>query len=320
MASLVAAPAWRCGAAQSPSPGDAGKPIEAVGRTQPAPGRSGTVAPVVLHPVIEVLATPGQRVKKGQPLVKHDDDEPQADVRAKKAALDELKAGLAKLKAQPREQERAEARALLESARVGLADARRYFSKLEEAWPTGGIPERRYHEAKTAVLRAEAEERAAVARLDKLLKYPVAQEIAEMQAKVEGAKAALESAQAELEHYTIPAPIDGVVTRLDVNLGTVSRPGTVVYGEVLDVRELDVRCDLSPVQAARVKVGQAAELWQDGDPESRWSGRVVNVSLAADPRSGRIPVLVRVSNPQERLRCYVEVRVRFGNGQTAEQH
>ena len=81
--------------------------IEVTGLTQPVPGRVATIAPTVLHPVEEVRAAPGDRVKKGQPLVKLDDDEPRADVRAKTAALAELKAGLRRLEAQPREQERA---------------------------------------------------------------------------------------------------------------------------------------------------------------------------------------------------------------------
>jgi hypothetical protein len=63
--------------------------------------------------------------------IKLDDDEPQADRRAKKAALAELPASLAKLKAQPREEERAEARAALESTRVSLKEARRSFDRLE---------------------------------------------------------------------------------------------------------------------------------------------------------------------------------------------
>ena len=97
-----------------------GSPWQAKGTTRPAPGRRGIIAPVPLHPVIEVKVKPGDRVKKGQVLVKLDDDEPQADVQAKKAVLNQLKASLAKVKAQPREEERAEARAALENARVSV--------------------------------------------------------------------------------------------------------------------------------------------------------------------------------------------------------
>ena len=68
------------------------------GKTQPAPGHVAKIAPVVLHPVVEVKVKTGDRGKKDQPLVKLDYDEAQADVRAKKAAYKELKASLARLK------------------------------------------------------------------------------------------------------------------------------------------------------------------------------------------------------------------------------
>src|SRR5262249_47333905 len=43
--------------------------FEVVGRTQCVPGKKGTIAPVPLHPVVEVFVRPGDRVKKDQKLV-----------------------------------------------------------------------------------------------------------------------------------------------------------------------------------------------------------------------------------------------------------
>ena len=41
------------------------------------------------------------------------------------------------------------------------------------------------------------------------------------------------------------AAIDGEIAWLDVSPGTVTWPGSLVWGEVVDLRELDVRCELS---------------------------------------------------------------------------
>jgi hypothetical protein len=50
-------------------------------------------------------------------------------------------------------------------------------------------------------------------------------------------------------------------------------------------------------------------------PSANRSGRVdvvvIFVSPAADQKTGRVPVLVRLANPKERLRCYIGVKVRF---------
>jgi multidrug efflux pump subunit AcrA (membrane-fusion protein) len=91
------------------------------GRTQCVPGHKCLIAPVPLHPVVEVLVVPGQRVRKGQPLVKIDDDEAQADVRAKVAAL--------------------------ESVRITLKEYRRWAPSLEKLFANGYLPEKTLHTA-----------------------------------------------------------------------------------------------------------------------------------------------------------------------------
>jgi membrane fusion protein (multidrug efflux system) len=232
--------------------------FEVVGRTQCVPGKKGTIAPVPLHPVVEVFVRPGDRVKKEQKLVQLDDDEPKADVRNKEA--------------------------LLESARVVLKEAQRHLEAAEKVHRSAALSDIAYYAARTAAAKAVHDERAALA--------------------------AVESAKAELEHYTVTAAIDGVVAWLEVYPGMVSRPGTTVWGEILDLSELDVRCDLTPEQADRVVLGQAAEVFTNGTG-SPAAGKVAFVSIAADTASGKVPVCVRLPNPNGRLRCGVPVRVRL---------
>jgi RND family efflux transporter MFP subunit len=237
--------------------------LEVSGRTQCIPTRKGIIAPAVLHPVEEVRVAVGDRVKKGQALVKLDDDEPQADVRAKQAAL--------------------------KNAQIAREDARRYLAAVEKK--LAFIPEQKYHEIRVAALKAEMDERIA--------------------------KAALESAEAELEHYAVTAPIDGIITWLDVHPGMVSRPGTTVWGEILDLREIDVRCDVTVGQADRVVLGQEAEIRSAHSAQTGGIGRVIFVGIVADSPSGLVPVLIRLADPQGRLRCGVPVQVRFRDTATA---
>jgi multidrug resistance efflux pump len=211
----------------------------------------------------------------------------------------------------PREDERDAARQTLEAAKVATRAARLCHERFEGLRQKDAISTHQHQEAHATLLRAEAEERADSARLECLLNHPLKHEIAEMEAKGAAAKAGLEAAEAELEHYTVNAPIDGVVTRLDVCPGMVSRPGTSVWGEILDLREIDVRCDVPPTQADGLVPGQTAEVVQAGTSPGRFPGRVVLVGRAADAVSGKVPVLVRIANAGERLRANVDVVVRF---------
>jgi RND family efflux transporter MFP subunit len=246
---------------------EGGRPgaIEAAGRTQCAPRRRAIIAPAAPpHPVIDVQVAVGDRVKRGQVLIRIDDDEAQADLRAKEATLEGSIAV------------RDEARCRLEAV-----------EKLHEK---GAIPEEHYHDVRTAAAKAEKDASAA--------------------------KAAVEGAKAELEHFTVTAGIDGVVNQLDVHIGTVSRPGTTVWGEILDLSEIDVRCDLNPDQIEQLAVGASAEVRTERGQKLLGNGKLVFIGLAADRNTGLVPVLVRLTNPEGRLRCQIPVQVRFmGNSQ-----
>jgi RND family efflux transporter MFP subunit len=174
-------------------------------------------------------------------------------------------------------------KAQLEVATACLAEAKRYLEAVEKA--NAVLPEQKHHEARLGVFKCEADERAA--------------------------RASLEAEEAELEHYTLTAPFDGVVAWLEVTPGLVSRPGTTLWGEIMDLAEVDVRCDLTPAQAERVAAGQKAEVRTGSGKGPPLAGRVASVGIAADRSSGLVPVLVRVANPEGRLRCYVPAQVRF---------
>jgi RND family efflux transporter MFP subunit len=259
----------RAPATTAPDALPAADAVEVVGKTQCLIGKRIVIAPVVLHPVEEVLVAPGDRVKKGQVLIKLDADEPQADVRAKEAVLT--------------------------SAQVALKDARRHLEATDRLAQTGALPEQKHHEARVAVLKSEADERAAIAALD--------------------------SAKAELEHYTMTAMSDGVVGELSVHPGSVPWPGRTVWGEILDLSEIDVRCELSADQVDHVQLGQSAEIRRMGKKDVCAVGKVVYVGLRADDTSGLVPVHIRIANADNRLRCGIEVRVRIASlsGTAAKQ-
>src|SRR5262249_30089738 len=118
-------------------------------------------------------------------------------------------------------------------------------------------------------------------------------------------------AEEDLEHFTVTAGVDGVVASLSVTPGTVSEVGTSVWGEIIDPSVVDVRCDLTPPQADRVREGQPAEVFLEGQAGTAWKARVEVIGVAADRATGLVPVLLRLENSDRPPRCYVEVKVRF---------
>ncbi len=285
--------------------------LEFAGRTQPAQGRQALLTSIVLHPIIGVYAAPGDRVKAGQKLIEMDRDEPEAEVRSRKAEVVELEASLARIKAMPRAEERAQAKAELEAARATKTGANEQLARLTPLLNSGSLAPGQQLNARTAAQHAEASERAAAAHLDYLLKLPIPQEIAEIEARLATAKADLEASQAELEHYTLFAPIDGTIAWMEAPLGRANRPGTTVWGQIVDLHEIEVRCDVTPEQADQITAETPAELDWPAKNGEQWTGRVVYVGPVADFKTGLVPVVARFANPKERLRANISVNVRL---------
>lgn len=285
--------------------------VEAIGKTRTVPSRLGAICTMIQHPVIKIHVAAGDRVKEGQPLIDLDADEPEAEVRSKRATVAELQAGLARLKALPRAEERAEARATLEGAQVTARAAHALLDRIHALHAQDAVSTKQHNEAHTAALKADADVKASQAHLDYLLKLPIEQEIEEQASRLAAAQAELEAFEAELEHYTIHAPIDGVVSWLDVSLGTVSRPGTSTWGEIVDLSEIDVRCELPAEQVDRLDLDQSVEIIQRNAERTRWNGRIVFVGPAADTRTGLVPVVARVADAGGRLRANLEVTARL---------
>jgi HlyD family secretion protein len=84
-------------------------------------------------------------------------------------------------------------------------------------------------------------------------------------------------------------------------------------GEILDLREIDVRCELTLDQVERVNVGQIVEVRKIGHHDLFAIGRVVYVGIEVDTKTKFVPVNVRLTNPEQRLRSGEPVQLTFAN-------
>ncbi|WP_028081788.1 efflux RND transporter periplasmic adaptor subunit [Solimonas soli] len=104
------------------------------------------------------------------------------------------------------------------------------------------------------------------------------------------ARAQFDAAQYNLGHAQIVAPADGVVLRR-----YVEPRETVAAGQpVLEVAQSGsghvLKLGLADRDAVRVQLGDAAQIEFDAYPGRRFAARVIELSRAADPRSGAFPV------------------------------
>jgi membrane fusion protein, heavy metal efflux system len=197
---------------------------------------------------------------------------------------------------------------------------------------------------------AEAKAKAAVTEKEKALAYAKAEaeraerlleakagskrDLALAQANVNAAQGELEQAKAELtraseflEHLSVPhdshddiviyAPINGVVTKRNVSVGTVVTEATDMM-MVADLSTLWAIAAVPERQAASVRMGQQVEAKIAAFPEGRFTGRVLFLGNELDPQTRTVQVRCLINNPRGQLRPEMSATIKLDAGKLAE--
>jgi len=108
-----------------------------------------------------------------------------------------------------------------------------------------------------------------------------------MQHNLEAADARIDQARETLSYTTIVSPIDGVVTRINAEVGemvitgTMNNPGTVIM-EVADLSAMLVVAQVDEADVGKLKVGQKATVHVDAFADREFKGVVDSIALAHD--------------------------------------
>ncbi len=236
--------------------GEAPAFVEAGGVVRAA--TTASIASRVLAPVVDVLVVPGDRVRRGQALVRLDARELEANRAGAAAAL-----------------AAAEQAVHAADAAVQAADAARQLAAATHA-RIAGLREKRSatpQELDQAVAGLHAADaQAAGARA----------QAAQAASGLEAARAGGEAARVAASYAELVAPFDGIVTSRSIDPGTMATPGAPLLTlDDLRARHLEVRVD--EARAAAVSLGAAAEVRLDhergsDDPDAWIAGRVVEIA------------------------------------------
>jgi multidrug resistance efflux pump len=237
--------------------------------------------------IARLLVRPGQTVSSGQPLLEvgcADVAEEAAAARAEARAL----AAESRLTADgPRAEELKQGAARAREMETRRADAADELRRAEGMRADGFVTERRLVALKAELAAATAKAVEADAALLALQNGARTDERRAAAARAEASAAKADALAAAYDKCTLRSPIDGKVLKVLRREGEFSAASSgtplVVVG---DVSNMIVRAELVDRDAARVKLGQRAEIWLDGS-ETRWPGRLVEVSDLMGRRTAR---------------------------------
>jgi multidrug resistance efflux pump len=232
-------------------------------------GRTTVIAPQVSGYVVAVLVSDYTWVKAGQVLVRIDDSTYRARVEQARANLAATEASLAN-----NQQARASGDASLLSQNATLVRAQADMVRVDELVKDGSVSVRERDETRAALAQARAQTE--IARQN-IRTIDVGR--GGLEAQVAAARAALKSAEIDLEHTVIMAPETGQVSEVGVRLGQYVTNGTQLMSLVPSERW--VIANYKEAQTAHMAPGQAASFRVDALAGAKFTGRVEQLSPAA---------------------------------------
>lgn len=210
--------------------------------------------------IVDMPFREGDVVKKGDVVVRLDD----RDLRAR------MESAAAR---------RASAQSRLESEQVGLGaprasamSAKQSLERQKALFESGDISRQQLDDA----IQRAAEAEANLARAEK--------GIATLENEIAASEAESARARRDLERCVIQSPIDGVLVKLNaevgelVMVGTMNNAGTVIL-TVADLTNMRLVAEVNEADIARIKVGQPAEVRINAYKGEVFGGEVDEVSL-----------------------------------------
>lgn len=227
---------------------------------------SGTIQPMlsvdisasVMGRVTRLAVEEGDRVSAGQFLLEIDPENLQSAVNRGEASLEASRAT------------RAQSEVAVETARVNLELARENLTRQKELWSLRLIARELYDQAVAEVDVRETELRAREVEVEAGTQ------------RIRQEQAMLESARYDLTQVTITSPIDGIVTRRNIEegetvvVGTMNNAGTVLL-TIADFSILEAELEVDETDIPTVTFAQSAEITIDALPDEMYTGRVTEI-------------------------------------------
>jgi HlyD family secretion protein len=265
--------------------------------------RFADVGSSVMGRVVSLNVREGDAVRAGQSLARIDPVQARSDSDAASAQISALEAD-----EQGARDQVVVARSELEAAEARAAEASKALERARQLFDAQLLPVAERDGATAAADGAAAQvraARAAVGRSEQALNAAAR--------RVTQARAQAARARDVLDKTNITAPMDGIVSRLQVRegemvvIGIQNQPGTTLM-TISDLSSINAEVKVAEADVLRLKMGQPAAVTLDAVPQRRFAGRVVEIGASALPTQGagaaarEFRVVIRLDDASESLR------------------
>ena len=230
--------------------------VSASGKIQPK--RSVNISADTMGRVTNLAVNEGESVSKGQFLLEIDPRNLRTRVESGQASLQASASQLQQM------------RLAIEASRVAVKSAEDALKRQQELWK-GGLTTREVLERAENDLKTQRANLASQEQNLKTQEFQISQQ-----------RASLSSAQYDLSRVRIESPINGIVTRRNIEegetavTGTMNNPGTVLL-TIADMSVLEAEVEVDETDIPTVRLGQTAKVMIDAMPGKTFTAKVTEI-------------------------------------------
>lgn len=235
----------------------------------------------VMGRLVSLNVREGDTVRAGQVLAQIDSAQAASTADAADAALGALEADARAATTQV-----AGAQAAASEARARATEAAAALDRARRLRDAGLLPAAEFDRAVAADAAAAAQVTSTSSAVQRAQQAAAATDRRVAQGRAERARA-----RDQLSKTDVTAPIDGVVTRLDVEVGEMvvigvqNQPGTILM-TVSDLSAINAEVKVAEADVMRLSQGLPAEVTLEALPGQRFPGRIVEIGASALPQLG----------------------------------
>ena len=265
--------------------------------------RYADIGAAVMGRLIDLPVKEGDVVRTGQVVARIDPVQAASSAAAADASLGAIESDARAATTQVRA-----AQAALAEAQSRATQAAAALSRARELRNAGLLPAADFDAAVTADGTSSAQVSAATVAIER-----AQQAAAAAQRRVTQAVAERTRARDSLNKTEVTAPIDGIVTRLEVEpgemvvIGVQNQPGTTLM-TISDLSAVNAEVKVAEADVMRLSTGLSSTISIEALPGERFTGRVVEIGASALPAGGaqaaarEFRVRIRIDGAGTRLR------------------
>jgi HlyD family secretion protein len=249
--------------------------VSASGKIQPK--RLVNVSAETSGRVVDLAVNEGDRITKGQFLLQIDPRNLRTRVDSGTASLQGAEASLDQM------------RQTVETGRVQLEQARQNLKRQQDLWT-------RELTTREALEKAENDARSAESSLQEREK-----QIKTQDSRIAQERASLENARYDLTKVRMESPIDGIVTRRNIQagetavIGTMNNAGTVLL-TLADMSVIQAEVEVDETNIPNVKLDQLAKITIDAIPDKSFRGHVAEIGNSPIQATGAAAAGTQATN------------------------